>query len=195
MTIIDTHISHVQHALTEEYREQWDAIEGASEQELAQLLAHYPQCPQTLIALLRKIGGTYHHHYPKGTVSIPILGSDISSGFIYYLLSCEDMIKERRYSETITERYGEFLSDPEIIEVAPEIDINVPMSQWLCFAHCINNGGTSILYLDFSPTKKGTVGQVVRYLHDPDSYVVLAPSFEEYMVQRAKRGYDSLEEF
>jgi cell wall assembly regulator SMI1 len=53
----------------------------------------------------------------------------------------------------------------------------------------MNNGGTSMLYLDFDPAPGGTVGQVVRYLHDPDSYVVIAPSFDAYLQQLIDGGY------
>ena len=189
MTIIDTHIRKIENALNEDGHAMWLAIQGASDQEIGRLLESYPWCPATLIDLLRKIGGTYHRRYPAGYVAQPIFGSDVGEDFGYYLLSCDDMLKERTYSETLVERYGDLLDAPDIVDIAPEIDIHTPMSQWLCFAHCINNGGTSMLYVDVTPTDKGTVGQVVRYLHDPDSYVVLAPSFEQYMVQLTQRGY------
>lgn len=189
MTIIETHIRKVKDALNEDGRAMWPAIKGASEQEIGHLLEAYPQCPTALIDLLRNIGGTYHRRYPDGYVVQPIFGSDVGEDFGYYLLSCDDMLKERAYSETIAERYGDILDTPDIIDVAPEIDINVPMSQWLCFAHCINNGGTSMLYVDFTPTDKGRVGQVIRYLHDPDSYIVLAPSFEQYITRLTQGHY------
>jgi cell wall assembly regulator SMI1 len=48
------------------------------------------------------------------------------------------------------------------------------MNKRLCFSQCMNNGGTSVPYLDFDPAPGGTPGQVVRYLHDPDSYEVIA---------------------
>jgi len=53
----------------------------------------------------------------------------------------------------------------------------------------MNNGGTSMLYLDFDPAPGGTVGQVVRYLHDPDSYAVIAPSFDAYLQQLIDGDY------
>ena len=189
MIDIDTHIHKVESALNEEERSAWAAIQGASEAELARLLEAYPQCPTMLVDLLRKIGGTYHRRYPEGYVAQPIFGSDVGEDFGYYLLSCTDMLDERRYADTIAERYGEFMGQSDIIDVAPEIDIHAPMNQWLCFAHCINNGGTSMLYIDFTPTNKGTVGQVVRYLHDPDSYIVLAPSFSAYIAQLIEGDY------
>ncbi|MDU1661110.1 MAG: SMI1/KNR4 family protein, partial [Stenotrophomonas maltophilia] len=40
----------------------------------------------------------------------------------------------------------------------------------------------------------GTVGQVVRYLHDPDSYAVIAPSFDAYLQQLIDGGYAFIDE-
>jgi len=56
--------------------------------------------------------------------------------------------------------------------------------KWLHFSDCMNNGGTSQLFIDFSPSEKGTKGQIVRFLHDPDEFSVIADSFEEYLKNR-----------
>ena len=61
--------------------------------------------------------------------------------------------------------------------------MHVPLNERLCFADCMNNGGTSSLYIDFTPNEAGQVGQVVRYVHDPDSFEVIAASFEDYLQQ------------
>jgi cell wall assembly regulator SMI1 len=53
----------------------------------------------------------------------------------------------------------------------------------------MNNGGTSQLFIDFSPLGGGQVGQVIRYLHDPDSYAVIADGFEEYLQSLFNGGY------
>ena len=58
----------------------------------------------------------------------------------------------------------------------------------------MNNGGTSMLHLDFDPAPGGTVGQVVRYLHDPDSYAVIAPSFDAYLEQLIDGDYAFIDE-
>ena len=54
----------------------------------------------------------------------------------------------------------------------------------------MNNGGTSSLFLDFNPTSEGKVGQVVRFLHDPDSFKVIADSFDEYLQKLMNKDYD-----
>ena len=69
----------------------------------------------------------------------------------------------------------------ECVDIDERIDITAPFHRRLCFSHCINNGGTSQLYIDFAPSAKGKYGQIVRYLHDPDSYEVIAEDFSQYL--------------
>ncbi len=45
----------------------------------------------------------------------------------------------------------------------------------------MNNGGTSRLYIDFNPSDLGVKGQIIRFLHDPDEYAVIANSFDAYL--------------
>lgn len=52
---------------------------------------------------------------------------------------------------------------------------------WINFADCMNNGGTSALYIDLMPSEKGKKRQIIRYLHDPDELMVIADSFEEFL--------------
>ena len=65
---------------------------------------------------------------------------------------------------------------------------------WLHFSDCMNNGGTSKLFIDFSPSSKGVKGQVVRYLHDPDKITVIADSFDEYLQMLMDNGYNFINE-
>ena len=50
------------------------------------------------------------------------------------------------------------------------------------------NGGTSALYIDFTPSEKGTCGQIVRYLHDPDEIEVIADSFDAFLDMIVESG-------
>ena len=58
----------------------------------------------------------------------------------------------------------------------------------------MNNGGTSQLFIDFSPSEKGTQGQIVRFLHDPDEFSVIADSFEDYLRMLMDKDYDFINE-
>ncbi|WP_099222162.1 SMI1/KNR4 family protein [Listeria costaricensis] len=165
---------------------------GASIEKRNLLKSIYPQVPVQFLELLKQIGGTYHEEYHGQVVSIPILGSDLYE-YPYYLKSVDQIMeeKEARYNnETIRTRYGDWLEQPDFLTVDPRIDMDVPFSNWLNFADCINNGGTSQLYIDFSPTEQGNSGQIIRFLHDPDSYLVIAPNFEQYLKSIMEAEFD-----
>lgn len=181
MSLVDIHLEKVRQHLDEGNLPQWNVLQGADISALQTLSAVYPQIPSSLKALLSRVDGTYWKKYGDVMVNLLILASDVGEDFGYYLLSCEQMIAERDYPDSIADIYDEWLGQDEVISVDNRIDLTLPMSERLCFAHCLNNGGTSRLYLDFHPAQGGTPGQVVRYLHDPDSYLVLADSFDEYL--------------
>ena len=65
---------------------------------------------------------------------------------------------------------------------------------WLHFSDCCNNGGSSQLFIDFSPSAKGKKGQVLRFLHDPDEMVVAADSFDEYLQMLIDQDYAFIDE-
>ena len=66
--------------------------------------------------------------------------------------------------------------------------------KWLHFSDCMNNAGTSQLFIDFSPSEKGVKGQIVRFLHDPDEIGVIADSFDEYLEELIESGLDFISE-
>ena len=78
---------------------------------------------------------------------------------------------------------------PSFGNLDDRIDPDLPSSKWLHFSDCMNNGGTSQLYVDFDPLGEGRAGQIVRFLHDSDSYDVIADSFEEYLQQLIDTDY------
>ncbi len=74
----------------------------------------------------------------------------------------------------------EYEDDDEAVD--PKIRPNGLLGgTYIHFSVCMNNGGTSRLYIDFNPSDRGVCGQIVRYLHDPDEYKVIADSFDEYL--------------
>ena len=182
MSLVDTYLSGLRQALPSEELAQLHLAHGASAADLQKLSAHYPLCPDSLLKLLGQIDGTHFRDYPGGTVIVLVLGSDVFE-YPYYLSASEQILEDARgYTDSIRGMYGEYLEEyPET--VGPGIDSDLAMNQRLCFSHCMNNGGSSKLYIDFNPAAGGTVGQVVRYLHDPDSYEVIADSFDQYLQQ------------
>ena len=66
--------------------------------------------------------------------------------------------------------------------------------KWLHFSDCMNNGGSSQLFLDFSPSESGVSGQGVMFVHDSDRLEVIANSFDEYLENMIKWEYDFIQE-
>lgn len=174
---------------------------GATEADLAKLRAAYPLCPDALIDLLKRVDGTYFRDYGGNTVTIYLLGSDVT-GYPYYLLSAAQILESATKpwiaEQSIRDIYDDDLeeyfsvgrdSEPGDGHLDDRIDPDVPCGTWLHFSDCMNNGGTSQLFIDFNPLPGGRVGQVIRYLHDPDSYTVIADGFEEYLQRLIDGGY------
>ncbi|QBR43513.1 SMI1/KNR4 family protein [Stenotrophomonas indicatrix] len=193
MNLVDRFLSGLIPRLPEDDAPQWAWTEGASEADLQRLRAQWPQVPDRLVELLSRVDGTHFRDYPKGEVCVLMLGSDVGD-YPYYLRSIAQIFEDQQqWDDSIRSIYEEWLEEePEILGAG--IDADLPMSRRLCFSHCMNNGGTSMLYLDFDPAPGGSVGQVVRYLHDPDSYAVIAPSFDAYLQQLIDRDYSFLDE-
>lgn len=193
MNLVDRFLSGLIPRLPEDDAPQWAWTEGASEADLQRLRAQWPQVPDSLVELLSRVDGTHFRDYPKGEVCVLMLGSDVGD-YPYYLRSIGQIFEDQQqWDDSIRSIYEEWLEEePEILSAG--IDADLPMSRRLCFSHCMNNGGTSMLYLDFDPAPGGSVGQVVRYLHDPDSYAVIAPSFDAYLQQLIDRDYSFLDE-
>ncbi|KAB0442654.1 SMI1/KNR4 family protein [Lysinibacillus fusiformis] len=173
--------------LPQEEQQQLQKANGATDAQIESLLEIFPQSPQSFIELLQDVNGTYHCKHGQETISVLVLGSDLGD-YPYYLKAVEQILADAQHQrETIFERYQDFL---EYVDVDKRVNMHVPLNERLCFADCMNNGGTSSLYLDFSPAEGGKMGQVVRYVHDPDSFEVIASSFDEYLQQLVEGEYE-----
>jgi len=91
------------------------------------------------------------------------------------------------YADYVDRKYEEVEIDEEIINDSKKM-------RWLHFSDCMNNGGTSQLFIDFSPSEKGVKGQIVRFLHDPDEIAVIADSFDEYLEKLMEYELDFINE-
>ncbi|QXP78492.1 MULTISPECIES: SMI1/KNR4 family protein [Winogradskyella] len=160
----------------------WDHFEsikhGAASEHLDQVKLIFPEVPEALLHLLTFVDGTYWRTYGDDDIILFFLGSDMAE-YPYYLLSSEQIIENENvaasyYSDYIERAY-------EGVDIDEKITNKSENLKWLHFSDCMNNGGTSQLFIDFSPSEKGTKGQVVRFLHDPDEFKVIADSFEDYL--------------
>lgn len=165
-------------------------IQGASKQDIEALKTAFPDVPSSLIELLQLVDGTYFRIYNDKKITMYFLGSDLVE-YPYYLLSISQMLDQKRNTminswliDYVNRIYG------NDIEIDDKITTDGDHLCWLHFSDCMNNGGSSQLFLDFTPSKKGVKGQVIRYLHDPDGLEVIADSFDDYLKMLMHDGYD-----
>ncbi len=174
---------------------QWNHFEkvmhGASKEDMEKLQLLYPDIPDSLLQLLEIVDGTYWRKYDKGVVALLFLGSDIEE-YPYYLLSAQQMMDTKDDFRA----WGNYLITREFDDIPVDDGICNDLDKlcWLHFSDCTNNGGTSQLFIDFSPAAKGKKGQVLRYLHDPDELVIVADSFDEYLQMLMDDEYDFINE-
>ena len=176
-------------------KETWEHFEkikhGATNEDIEKIKNLYPEVPNSFISLLEFVDGTYWREYKGEKITLYFLGSDVEE-YPYYLLSSREIVENQNqaieyYSDYIERKYEEVEIDEKIT--------NQPNSlKWLHFSDCMNNGGTSQLFIDFSPSEKGKKGQIVRFLHDPDEFSVIADSFEEYLKKLIDNDYDFINE-
>ncbi|MDR0673635.1 MAG: SMI1/KNR4 family protein [Zoogloeaceae bacterium] len=167
---------------------------GATQADLAALEAVYPDCPEAPIELLRRVDGTYWRKYQDKKIAVRVFGSTLHDWngnpyvYPYYLLSTAQILESARNAGSICNK---FYQDTEDILNAYDIDARIdPVAPvGLHFSDCINNGGTSWLYIDFNPQNDSKVGQIARYVHDTDSFDVIADSFEAYLEMLMEDDY------
>lgn len=176
-------------------KEAWDHFEqikhGAGKTDVEKLQEAFPGIPEGLVDLLKYVDGTYWRTYVDEEIAFFFLGSDLAE-YPYYLLSSKEMIDNRHiahtyYADYIERKYNDVEIDNRITDQSTDL-------KWLHFSDCMNNGGTSQLFVDFSPSKNGKIGQIVRFVHDPDEFLVIADSFEEYLQQLINTGYNFINE-
>lgn len=162
---------------------------GASAENIARIKEIFPEVPQSLLDLLEFADGTHFRTYGSTKVSLYFLGSELKE-YPYYLLSSEKIIQNQNYAQEFYSEYIDREFDPEDIPIDDKIIDNSSKMRWLHFSDCMNNGGSSQLFIDFSPSSSGKVGQVVMFVHDPDEMEVIADSFDEYLEKLINHGFD-----
>ena len=172
-------------------KEYWDKFEkikvGATEENIQKIKEEFPETPDSLIELLKIVDGTYHREYQGEKIAFYFLGSDVM-GYPYYLLSSSQILENKKDGYYL---FGGYIDGGyEDVEVDEKITDDSEKIKWLHFSDCMNNGGTSKLFIDFSPSEKGKKGQIVRYLHDPDEIEVIADSFDEYLEKLMEHDLD-----
>lgn len=167
------------------WREFVNVKEGASSENIARIKELFPDVPESLLELLEYADGTYFRKYGNITIRLYFLGSELEE-YPYYLLSSEEIIENKSLAQ---EWYSDYVNrefDPDDIPVDDRIIDDAGKMKWLHFSDCMNNGGSSQLFIDFSPSESGTIGQIVMFVHDSDRIEVIANSFDEYLEKMIK---------
>ena len=151
----------------------------------------YPNLPDSLVQLLEIVDGTYWREYAGEKISLLFLGSDMEE-YPYFLLSAQQMMDTKDDFQS----WGDYLIHREFDDIPVDAGVcdDFDKLHWLHFSDCVNNGGTSQLFIDFSPSSEGKKGQVLRYLHDPDELVIIADGFDEYLQMLMDEDYDFITE-
>lgn len=195
-TKVEKYISGLKNAYFENNgRADWEhfeqVIHGAEKGDIDKLKQIFPDIPNALIDLLQYVDGTYWRKYEGEEITFFILGSDVEE-YPYYLLSSEEIIGSQNQPK---EYYSDYIErEYDGVEIDDRITNKSNAIKWLHFSDCMNNGGTSQLFIDFSPSEKGKKGQIVRFLHDPDEFKVIAENFEEYLGKLIDNEYDFINE-
>lgn len=176
-------------------QERWDALmkaaHGISAEDRAALLAKFPDTPASLLQILDRIDGTYYRKYGDEEFREYFFGSDVEDGrYPYYLFAFTDFMENAEDAQIYDGIFEAHLQypDDDMLYVTDKVRCDPENMNWMCFSHCMNNGGTSALYIDFTPSEKGKYGQIVRFLHDPDEIEVIADSFDEFLDLQEKNG-------
>lgn len=193
MKIVEEYIKGLKKAYFDnEAMESWNHFEsiiyGASKEDIDELKKIYPNIPDSLVKLLEFVDGTYWRKYEGEVIGFYLLGSDIEE-YPYYLLSAKQILETKDqafeyYADYVDRKFG------DDVEVDEKIIADAKDMKWLHFSDCSNNGGTSQLFIDFSPSEKGVKGQIIRVLHDPDEMQVIADSFDEYLQMIIDNEFD-----
>ena len=187
-TVVSEYLAILRKNFNEDDRESFAHVTGATDNDLARVLAVYPDTPEEFQQLLKQGDGTWGRDYGNHEVLVYMFASDLGAeetetgdyDYPYFMNSCEQILDERDDS-SIVDMYGDDAIEDSDVDVDPRIDPTIPMSQRLQFANCMNNGGTSQLYIDFNPTSRGVSGQIICYVHDPDACIVLTPCFSDFL--------------
>jgi hypothetical protein len=186
MSLAETYIRCIVAAYEKKKMHLFEMVHGASEEDLRQLKSAYPDVPESLVYILSLVDGTYYRKYNNDTVTLYMFDGELP----YYLDSVKDMLKGKNAKDSLEDIYeGEYVGEV----VGPGIDAKAPIGKRLHISDCMNNGGSSQLFIDFCPAMDGVKGQIIRCVHDPDEYTVIAENFDTFLQQQLDRGFGFIE--
>ena len=157
----------------EEYIDDYQEIEGASEEEIS--------------AFEEKFGITLHedvkelYRYKNGSKYLSKLPCVIDErDMAFNLMSLEQVEKSKGYfqnKDALLTDFPDYFTNEDIERMKDErIKPYLFNKKWFPFAEYCDS---CYLMLDFDPGKEGKEGQIICYIHDPDEVVYMTGSLTE----------------
>ena len=157
----------------EEYIDDYQEIEGASEEEISVFEEKFG------ITLPEDVKELYR--YKNGSKYLSILPCVIDEReMAFNLMSLDAIEKSKKYFQNRDAFLSEFPNHftSEDIEKMKDSRIKPYLfnKKWIPFAEYCDS---CFLMLDFDPDKEGKEGQIICYIHDPDEVIYAAESLTE----------------
>ncbi len=147
------------------------AIQGATEEQLNAFEQQFQ------IKLPEDFKNVYRYKNGSGHLSLVWPQEGFYRG--YRLLSLQEMSKKKSYFQNENRKMIEFpdvIEEKQIQQLDERIKPYLFCERWFPFAEY---AGSLYLMLDYNPSPKGTVGQIICYVHDPDFIYYIAPDITE----------------
>lgn len=146
-------------------------IQGASEEALTGFEERFQiRLPEDFRALYR---------YKNGSGYLPLIWPQEGFYHGYRLLSLEEIYRLKSYFQHEDREISEFPNSAALLRTLDRrVKPHLFCRRWIPFAA---HTGSLYLMLDFDPSSAGTAGQIICYIHDPDSICYIAPSITEVL--------------
>lgn len=147
------------------------AIQGATEEQLNVFEQHFQiKLPEDFKAVYK---------YKNGTGYMSLIWPQ--KGFYrgYRLLSLQEMSEIKSYFQNENHKMIEFpdvIDEKKLQQLDERIKPYLSCEHWFPFAEYANS---LYLMLDYNPGPKGTVAQIICYVHDPDFIYYITPNITE----------------
>lgn len=159
--------------LEQEDIDEYFAIQGATEEQLSAFEQQFQ------IKLPKDFKNVYRYKNGSGYISLVWPQEGFCRG--YRLLSLQEMSKIKSYFQNKNRKMTEFpdtIDEKQIQQLDERIKPYLFCERWFPFAEY---AGSLYLMLDYDPSPKGTVAQIICYVHDPDFIYFIASDITEML--------------
>lgn len=159
--------------LEQEDIDEYFAIQGATEEQLSAFEQQFQ------IKLPEDFKNVYRYKNGSGYISLVWPQEGFYRG--YRLLSLQEMSKIKSYFQNKNRKMTEFpdtIDEKQIQQLDERIKPYLFCERWFPFAEY---AGSLYLMLDYDPSPKGTVAQIICYVHDPDFIYFIASDITEML--------------